>query len=261
MKSLKDFIINQQAVGKSFFVKKDALGVLSITPEQFRYQAYRLSQKGFLRRLALNFYMMVPPEYLNLGTLPPIMFIDHLMRHFNQDYYVGLLSAASFYGATHQKPMSFQVITKNRFRNIVLDRGLIEFHTYKNCSEAIKVVHTVPTGYVQISSREQTMLDLIRFYQASGYLSNVALVIKTLAEEGDQKALAIAIKNEKETPVLQRLGYILKFVGFSNLASIVAQELKKRKLRYVLLRPEFHRTKGKKLDLWMVIVNDTLELE
>ena len=96
MKSLKDFIINQQAVGKSFFLKKDALRILNITPEQFRYQAYRLSQKGFLRRLALNFYMIVPAEYLNLGTLPPIMFIDHLMRHFNQDYYVGLLVGRFF---------------------------------------------------------------------------------------------------------------------------------------------------------------------
>lgn len=261
MKSLKEFIINQQSVGKSFFLKKDALRILGITPEQFRYQAYRLSQKGFLKRLALNFYMIIPAEYLNLGTLPPLMFIDHLMKHFNQDYYVGLLSAASFYGATHQQPMSFHVITKERFRNIVLDRGLIEFHTYKNCSQAIKIVHTVQTGYVQISSREQTMLDLIRFYQASGYLSNVALVIKTLAEECDQKALALSIKNEKETPIVQRLGYILKFTGFSHLASIVADELEKRKLRYVLLRPEFHRTTGKKLDPWMVIVNDILELE
>ena len=261
MKSLKDYITSQLAVGKTFFVKEDALRILGITPEQFRYQAYRLSQKRLLKRLALNFYMIIPPEYFNLGTLPPIMLIDHLMKYLNQDYYVGLLSAASLYGATHQQPMSFQVITDKRIRNINLERGLIEFHSYGDCKSAFKESIAVQTGYVQISSKEQTMFDLVRFYQASGYMSNVALVIKTLAEECDQQALTLAAKNEKENPVLQRLGYILKFTEFPILADIISQELKKRKLRYVLLRPEFHRKIGEKLATWMLIVNDTLEIE
>lgn len=33
----------------------------------------------------------------------------------NVDYYVGLLSVGLFYGATHQKPARFQVITNKRF--------------------------------------------------------------------------------------------------------------------------------------------------
>ena len=261
MKSLKEFIASQLAVGKSFFVKEDALRVLGITPEQFKYQAYRLSQKKALKRLASDFYMIVPPEYYNWGAMPPMMFIDHLMKYLNKDYYVGLLSAASVYGATHQQPMSFQVITPTTMKNIKLKRGLVEFHAYKGCESAIKQSITVQTGYVQVSSKEQTMLDLIRFYKASGYLDNVALVIKDLAGECDPHELSKAIKSEKENPLLQRLGYILKFTGFLKLANIVDQELKKRKLRYVLLKPEFHRKIGKKLEAWKLIINDTLELE
>lgn len=33
------------------------------------------------------------------------------------DYYVGLLSAGLFYGATHQKPARFQVITNKRIKH------------------------------------------------------------------------------------------------------------------------------------------------
>lgn len=261
MKSLKDFIASQLAIGKSFFVKEDALHALGITPVQFRYQAYRLSQKKALKRLAPDFYMIVPPEYFNWEAMPPLMFIDPLMKYLDKDYYVGLLSAASVYGATHQQPMSFQVITTATIKNIKLKRGLVEFHAYKGCKSAIRQSITVQTGYVQVSSKEQTMLDLIRFYKAAGYLDNVALVIKDLAEECDRHELSKIIKNEQESPILQRLGYILKFTGFSKLANIVTKELKKRKLRYVLLKPEFHRRIGKKLESWKLIVNDTLELE
>ncbi len=261
MKSLKDFIASQLAVGKSFFVKEDALRILDITPEQFKYQAYRLSQKRLLKRLSHSFYMIIPPEYFNWGAMPPLMFIDHLMKYLNQDYYVGLLSAASLYGATHQQPMAFQVITTITMKNIKLKRGSVEFHSYSGCKSASKKSITVKTGYVQVSSKEQTMLDLIRFYKASGYLDNIALVIKDLAEQCDPNELSKVIKNEKENPILQRLGYILEFARFENLANIVAEKLKKRKLRYVLLKPEFHRKIGKKLETWKLIVNDTLELE
>jgi len=39
------------------------------------------------------------------------------MKHLNVDYYVGLLSAGLFYGATHQKPARFQVITNKRVKH------------------------------------------------------------------------------------------------------------------------------------------------
>ena len=58
-----------------------------------------------------DFFMIIPAEYQKLGSLPPHWVIDSLMRYLKQDYYIGLLSAASFYGATEQQPMTFQVIT------------------------------------------------------------------------------------------------------------------------------------------------------
>ena len=253
--------MTQLGVGENFFTKRNALKALDISPSQFKYQAYRLVKKGVIKRLANNFYMIIPPEYYHLGGLPPLWFIDHLMKYLGQEYYVGLLTAGSLYGATEQQPMVFQVVIDKQMRNISLKRGLIEFHTHQDCKSVIKTRFLVPTGFAYISNREQTMLDLIRFYKACGYMSNVALVVKTLANECKPQGLAKTVKNEKTTPVLQRLGYILEYVNFPDLAKIISNELQKRSIKYVYLCPDFHNKQGKKLDSWKLIINSTLEIE
>ena len=64
---------------------------------------------------ARGFYLITPPEYQMLGCLPAEMFIHQLMQYFEQPYYVGFLNAAQYYGAAHQKPQHFQIVTvKNR---------------------------------------------------------------------------------------------------------------------------------------------------
>jgi predicted transcriptional regulator of viral defense system len=261
MESLKNYIVTQLGVGGNFFTKQNALKALNISQSQFKYQAYRLAKKRMIKRLANDFYMIIPPEYYHLGGLPPLWFIDQLMKYLGQEYYVGLLTASSLYGATEQQPMVFQVVIDKRMRSINLKRGLIEFHTYRDCKSVIKTRFLVPTGFAYISDREQTMLDLIRFYKACGYMSNVALVIKTLAEKCNPQALEAAVKNEKSSPVLQRLGYILEYVDFPTLAEIISLELQSRNIKNVLLRPDFHDKQGKRLDTWKLIINDTLEIE
>lgn len=92
----------------------------------------------------------------------------------DQDYYIALLSAASYYGATNQQPMALQVITSKQLRPINQPRGSIEFHVRKDIAMASITQITVPTGWAAISTKEQTLVDLVKFYKLSGYLSNVA---------------------------------------------------------------------------------------
>ena len=49
-------------------------------------------------------YVMLPPEHQPYGSIPAEELVPIIMKHLNVDYYVGLLSAGLFYGATHQKP-------------------------------------------------------------------------------------------------------------------------------------------------------------
>lgn len=260
MKTLNSYILDLLAQGKYFFTKQDALISLGINPNQFKYQAYRLTSKKLIKRVTYDFFMIISAEYRYIGSLPSHWIINSLMEHLDQEYYIGLLSAASLFGATEQQPMTFQVITNKTTKSIHLERTSIEFHTFKYCMLAQKTTISTPAGYVKISTREQTMLDLIRFYAVAGYLSNVALVIKNLAQECDYEKLTAALAHEQTKSILQRLGYILEITHFRELAQLVEQELAKRKIEYVLLRPDFEKKTGKRNSRWKLILNDTLEI-
>ena len=262
MKStLHEFTHSLLADGKYFFSKKGAMGVLSLNLNQFQLQAFRLYQKKSLKNLGHGFFMIIPPEYHHFGSVPPHWIIDPYMKHLNQDYYIGLLSAASLYGATQQQPMTFQVITNKQTRPIKLERGDIEFHCYKDCSQGAFEQMTVPTGYARISTKEQTLVDLVRFHTVCGYLSNVAAIIKDLGPQCKPEALSLVVKSEKMETVLQRLGFILELVDFSDLSAIIENELKQRRIYDTFLRPDFHVKEGVRINRWKLILNDTLEID
>lgn len=260
MKTLQDYILTLLTDGKYFFVKQEAISRLGLTQEQFRFQAYRLAKKKSIKQIKRDFFMIIPAEYMRLGALPPLWIIDPLMKYLKQDYYVGLLTAAAQYAATEQQPMVFQVITNKTTRPIKLERITIEFHVFKHCEEASIKKQTVFTGYVNVSTKEQTMLDLVRFYTVAGYLSNVALVIKSLAEECDPSVFEQIVRHEKTTVVLQRLGYILELLKYPKLATIVAYTLEKRKMFYMPLRPDYKNKLRIKSPKWKLILNDSVEL-
>jgi len=206
--------------------------------------------------------MIITHEYYHIGSLPIHWIIDAYMKHLNQCYYIGLLSAASMYGATEQQPMTFQIITDKTTKPILLERNKIEFHIFKYCELSKKTTIKVPTGYVKIAAAEQTMLDLIRFYKSCGYLNNVSIVIKNLEKDCNFIRLQQTICNEKNEPILQRLGYILEANKSERLAKVIYDELKKRKIKYVPLRPDLKKNEADKKSIkWRLILNDTLELE
>lgn len=272
MESLKAYADHLLALGRPYFSKQEVLSVVDLNETQYKFQIYRLSKKKIIKKVIKDFYIIITPEYRSQGTLPAPWFIDALMKHKGQFYYVGLLSAASFYGATHQQPMRFQVITTKAMRTIQLNGLIIDFHTNKNCNRAGLIAINVPTGYVKISNKAQTMLDLVQFYQAAGYLDNVGSVIKELGSEptikmftGEPnlaKELKNLLVNEPTNALLQRLGYILEFCHLDKLAQIVESELSKRyRIDYILLKPEAHHKNGQKDPRWKLILNDILDIE
>lgn len=260
MKSLHDYILTLLARGRFFFSKQEAIFALALDQNKFRYQAYRLSKKKVVKRLLGDFFMIVSPEYYHFGSLPPNWIVGPLMQYLNYEYYIGLLSAAALYGATEQQPMKLQVITNKHIRTINLERSSVEFHVSKHCARASKTTMNVATGYVNVSTKEQTIVDLVKFYKVAGYLSNSAMVIRILAGECDYDLFDLVIKNESNESALQRLGYILEYMSLHKLAQIVEDNLSERKIEYVLLRPDHYVKEGPKSSRWKIIVNDSLEI-
>ena len=85
----------------------------------------RMKQQQRIVSPRRGFYVIVPPEYRATGSPPASWFVDDLMHHLGQPYYVGLLSAAAIHGAAHQQPMVFQVVTNKPTREMRAGKVII----------------------------------------------------------------------------------------------------------------------------------------
>src|SRR5450756_2149080 len=104
---LPGWVNAKQSRGIYVFIREEALRELKMTEMAFRKSVSRLADKGRVVRIRSGFYSIVPLEYEASGTVPPEWFVDDLMAHIGQPYYVGLLSAAVLHGAAHQQPQQF----------------------------------------------------------------------------------------------------------------------------------------------------------
>ena len=96
--------------GRVSFTREAMQRDLGLTANAVGCMLRKLKQKKQIVSPAKGYYLIVSPEFLCLGCLPPDFFIDDLMRYLKLDYYVALLSAALYHGAAHQQPQVFQVM-------------------------------------------------------------------------------------------------------------------------------------------------------
>jgi hypothetical protein len=178
--------------------------------------AEKLQRRDRLLNLRHGFYVIVPPQYLNFGSPPPASFIDDLMRQANRPYYVGLLKAAELHGASHQggdgipgrheppdagcagRPLEDRLYSRKDMPAIA--SGIEERKT--------------DTSKMKISSAELTLLDLLRYPQASAGLDNISTVFPDLGPKVDIEGLS-ALCHAFERSVVQRAGYLLDASGFA----------------------------------------------
>jgi predicted transcriptional regulator of viral defense system len=127
-------------------------------------------------------YVVVPPEYRSWGVVPAEWFIDDLMHHLGRLYYVALLSAAAMHGASHQAPQSFQVMTDGRVLDRAIEPVRLRFYANAHTADTPAKPMQVHTGSIPVSSREATVVDLVREPRASGGISNVATILIEIGE-------------------------------------------------------------------------------
>ncbi|MCC7177802.1 MAG: type IV toxin-antitoxin system AbiEi family antitoxin domain-containing protein, partial [Acidobacteria bacterium] len=108
--------------GRYFFNSGDARAALGVSAEATKMALHRLSQQGLVSSPARGYYVVVPPEYHALGCLPAEQFVPSLMERLDLHYYAGLLTAAQYHGAAHQKPQEFQVCLERARRPLTCSR-------------------------------------------------------------------------------------------------------------------------------------------
>lgn len=215
-----------------------------------------------------GFYLLLPPAYAKRKTLPPMLYIDALMGYLKKPYCVALLNAAETYGAAHQKPMSFTVMTTNpppRSRQTGMTRmhfmAKREFNKGIPCEFIRKI--KVQTGYVSVSTPEITSLSLIQYHEASGGLSHVLTVMEELIENCHFESLPESAIRYFPVSCFQRLGYMLEeLLGAQSQADRLREYISaqwKKRLQYVPLAVGLKTACTGRNSKWKIQINTQLQ--
>lgn len=259
--SLEQWIDDRQARGRYTFLRDEAVKGSGLSCEAVKKALQRLAGRKRVAKVKNYFYVIVPLEYRNAGSAPVFWFIEDLMTAMGLPYYVGLLTAAALHGSSHHQPQEFQVVTDRSVRPLAVGRARIRFFASKYVNVASTGEMKSPTGKMRVSTPETTVVDLVRFAKAAGYLDHVGTVIAELAPSLDPKRLLAAVRRVGDVPNTQRLGYILDRIRQRRLSDPIHAWLQRQEPRSVPLRsgqpaadaPEDHR--------WHVLVSEPLEIE
>lgn len=101
--SLNDWIKVQEQRGITTFSFQQIRCVFTERSEKtLKTDINRLTLSKRIQNVYKGFYVIIPTQYQLKGVVPPTYYINELMEYLGKPYYVGLLSAAAIYGASHQ---------------------------------------------------------------------------------------------------------------------------------------------------------------
>ena len=246
-----------RAQGRYGFTLDELQEKFNLRYPAIKQKLYRLKLKNEVLQIRQGFYAIIPPEYLKQGILPPYLYIDDLMKSLNKQYYVGLLSAAAMYGAAHQQPMGYTVVTESPApRNI--EKLQIVFFPKQNFLQEGILQKKSAAGYINVSSPERTALDFFDYIHKFG-LNRITTILQELVEEMKPSVLAKIAKAFSNTAAIQRLGYVLENeVNAKSLSESLYKILRGRQSFPIPLSPQKEK-KGETNNRWKIITNTEIE--
>ena len=252
-----------QARGSYAFSADELAARLPLTRTALTAALRRLVAAGRLVRVGSHqpFFVIVPPEYRTAGAPPAAWVLDPYMRFLGTPYYLGLLSAAEWHGATHFALPVTQVVTATQRRPILVGKARVRFFTKREAARTPVRVESTPGGPLRVSTPAATMLDLLRYPGPSGGLNRVATSVAILGQGLRSPELREALDAADDTAAAQRLGFLLEHSGAERLAGIVERWLAGRpRLRVRSLDPAAAGTGHGVAARWQVRENAGLEV-
>lgn len=221
----------------------------------------KLVSKGDLINLRQGFYLILPPRYKNQQFLPLSLFVDQLFHFLERNYYVGLYSAASLYGASHQQVMRDYILTPlPKLHNIQKGNFDIQFLSLAYWPEKNILTKKSDAGYYQVSSPALTAVDLIHHHKKLGGMNRVYTVLVELMEEISPEDMTALLSWYPFKSSLQRLAYLLEQAdGEDSILALLKLYFKDKKYFPVLLSPRSGQRAGAVYNSWKVDVNVHLD--
>jgi predicted transcriptional regulator of viral defense system len=254
----RQYLADLAARGRYHFSAAEAQAALGGTAAKFALS--RLARNGLIASPARGFYVIVPPEYRAIGCLPADQFIPALMKQLNLPYYAGLLTAAQYHGAAHQRPQEFQVFLEKKHLRIACGSVKVAFMVRKRLRDVPVVNLNTQRGTLAVSTPEATALDLVGYHRHAGGLDQVATVLSELAEKLDAQKLVVAA-GTAALPWAQRLGYLLEQLGAAEQARPLKAYVRARAHESAALLPKAPLAKAPRNDDWKLYINARVEVQ
>jgi predicted transcriptional regulator of viral defense system len=260
------YLEHLRELGKVCFTSNEVRKELRVSDNSAKCGLSRLKKSGKVVSPVSGLYVIVPPEYRPYGCIPPQDLVPLIMKYLKADYYVGLLSAGTFYGATHQKPGRFQVISNKEIKHsLQFGQIAIELIYKKSLANLPLKDFTVKTGYLKVGSPELTAIDLFKYPLRAAGISHIATVLSELVESMDADKLIMLAECLGELHQVQRIGYVVEKIDVMDdeqkNSFIVKLEdyLKQTKRPYVPLVPYMPKTGHSRCKRWRIIENTDFE--
>jgi predicted transcriptional regulator of viral defense system len=221
--------------------------------------------KEYIVSIHKGYYLIITPQYQSKGILPPSLFLDSFMQVLNKPYYLGLLSAASYHGSSHQQPQEFFVVTSFPVLRPMQKKGIkINFISKREIPSKLLENKKTEAGYLKISNPALTATDLIQYAKRVGGINRVATVLSELAESIQPDAFNSNLLQHVPVTALQRLGYLLdKIFDNQPLANALYMALQNNNVPlFRIPLKAAGETKGFETDeRWKVIINTIIEID
>ena len=264
--NLQSYIKDIRKDGRRCFTILDILEQFHVSNSHARVALHRLLKTGDLISPARGLYVIVPPEHQPHGSIPPQELVPLVMQYMGAHYYVALLSAGLFHGATHQKPARFQVISDTRIKHPSIFGDVeIDYIYKKSVLELPTQDFTVSTGYLKVATPELVALDLLEYPNHAGGLNHIATVFSELFEALDPIKLINLAKDTHAEYQLQRIGYILDHIDVMDetnaeiMINALAQHVQVNKPNYLPLASEISKIGYSRCKKWRIIENSEIE--
>lgn len=265
MMNLPHYLKKIRQQGHLFFTIDQLITDLNISKRAALSAISRIKKQGDIISPAKGLYIIVPPERQPYGSIAAQELVPILMNYLHADYYVSLLSAAELYGASHQKPQRFQIISNKRIKHPLIFGHIVIEPIFKKSLLNLPLRNfTVASGYLKVASPELVVFDLLHYPTRSGGLNHIATVLTELIENIDSKKLMYLAEQVGEKAWLQRLGFMLEQLDLQRKSTLALIEtlhnyLQNKSLFFVSLAAELPTAGYPRIKRWHIIENTTLE--
>jgi hypothetical protein len=267
LNNITDWIIYHSKRGKLTFSRQELVADFSHLSEQtVKNNLNLLIKKNEIFPVFKGFYSVIPVDYALVGIVPPEFYIDDLMKYLGRPYYVCLLNAAAFYGAAHQKPQVFSVITSlPTLRDTTKKNTRIAFiSTRKEIPQKWLKTIRGENGDFYVSKPELTAVDLITFQKEIGGLNRACTVLYELMEVVKFGKLDKPFFDYVPTSTVQRLGYLLENeLEQAEQANILLSKTQARGCKFQKIPLKYGNPTAdcETNEKWKIIINEKIEID